>query len=60
MRWGRAVRACEEQLEGRTRAIHVMDREGDNYDLCAELKAAQARYVIRLAYNRALLGQRQN
>jgi hypothetical protein len=58
LRWGRAVRACEEQLEG-TRALHVMDREGDNHDLFAELKAAQARYVIRLAHNRALLGQRQ-
>ena len=58
LRWGRAVRACEEQLEGRIRALHIMDREGDNYDLLAELKAAQVRYVIRLAHNRALLGHR--
>jgi hypothetical protein len=36
-----------------------MDREGDNYDLLAELQAAQAHYVIRLAHNQALLGQRQ-
>jgi hypothetical protein len=59
LRWGRAVRACEEQLEGATQALHIMDREGDNYDLLSELQAEQAHYVIRLSHNRALLGERQ-
>src|SRR5208282_3419690 len=33
LRWGRAVQACDSQLGLQTRAIHVMDREGDSYDL---------------------------
>lgn len=59
LRWGRAVRACEDLLGTSTRAIHVMDREGDNYDLFSELEAARARYVIRLANNRKLVGERE-
>ena len=39
LRWGRAVRACEEQLGQAVGAVHVMDREGDNYDLFSELHA---------------------
>jgi hypothetical protein len=58
LRWGRAVRACEQRLQGTVRAIHVMDREGDNYDLLSELSAAQTRFVIRLSHNRALVGER--
>jgi hypothetical protein len=59
LRWGRAVQTCEAQLGETGRALHVMDREGDNFDLLAELQAAQARYVIRSAHNRALVGERQ-
>jgi hypothetical protein len=58
LRWGRAVRSCEQRLQGTARAIHVMDREGDNYDLLSELSAAQTRFVIRLSHNRALVGER--
>jgi len=58
LRWGRAVRACEQRLQGTARAIHVMDREGDNYDLLSELEAAQSGYVIRLSYDRRLVGER--
>jgi hypothetical protein len=59
LRWGRAVKACEALVDGPTELLHVMDREGDNYDLYAELEATQAHYVIRLAHNRALAGKRQ-
>jgi hypothetical protein len=59
LRWGRAVRACEQLLEGTACAIHVMDGEGDNYDLLSELHAAKARYVIRLANDRRLVGEQQ-
>ena len=59
LRWGRAVRACEEQLGPAVGAVHVMDREGDNYDLFSELHAAKARYVIRLANDRRLVGERK-
>jgi hypothetical protein len=57
LRWGRAVRGCEELLQRPACAIHVMDREGDNYDLLSELDAANARYVIRLAHDRRLVGE---
>jgi hypothetical protein len=59
LRWGRAVQTCEAELGETGRALHVMDREGDNFDLLAELQAAQACYVIRSAHNRALVGERQ-
>ncbi|HEX2702810.1 MAG TPA: IS4 family transposase [Solirubrobacteraceae bacterium] len=59
LRWGRAVRACEEQLGQAVGAVHVMDREGDNYDLFSELHAAKAHYVIRLANDRRLVGESQ-
>jgi len=36
-----------------------MDREGDSYDLLAELHAAGARYVIRLAHARRLVGEHE-
>jgi hypothetical protein len=36
-----------------------MDREGDSYDLLAELHAAGARYVIRLAHDRRLVGEHE-
>src|SRR5580658_8250269 len=42
LRWGRAVKACEALVDGPTELLHVMDREGDNYDLYAELEATQA------------------
>ena len=58
LRWGRAVRACEQRLQGTVRAIHIMDREGDNYDLLSELEAAQSRYIIRLSHDRRLVGER--
>ena len=57
LRWGRAVRACEQRLQRPARAIHVMDREGDNYDLLSELEAAQSRYVIRLSHDRRAGGR---
>jgi hypothetical protein len=59
LRWGRAVQACDTQLGLETRAIHVMDREGDSYDLLAELHAAGARYVIRLAHDCRRVGEHE-
>jgi len=59
LRWGRAVQACEHLLGEPSRAIHVMDREGDNYDLLSSLHAAHVRYVIRLAHNRNLVGEHE-
>jgi hypothetical protein len=57
LRWSRAVTACEGYLDVMSSAIHVMDREGDNFDLFAALHAAHHRFVIRLSHDRNVLGE---
>lgn len=55
-RWPRAIEAAERLLDGRTRAIHVMDREADSYPILACLNDAGHSYVIRAFQNRVLVG----
>jgi len=55
-RWWRGVASAEEVLDARQHAVHIMDREGDNYDLFSQLQGHSIRFVIRLAHNRNLLG----
>jgi len=55
-RWLRGVEAVEERLGGRVEAIHVMDREGDQYALLAALTEAGRPFVIRSFQNRRLVG----
>lgn len=57
LRWLRGVDAVEQQLEA-GRAIHVMDREADAYDLIAALVTGQRRFVIRSAHDRRLDDER--
>lgn len=57
LRWWRAVETCNYRLGSPSAAIHVMDREGDNYDLFSKLIENECRYVIRLAHNRNLVGE---
>src|ERR1700722_13008547 len=56
LRWARGVVAAEEAIGNPRGAIHVMDREGDNYDLFSYLHTHSIRHVIRLAHNRNLVG----
>lgn len=56
LRWARLVEEVEGRLGGRAQLIHVMDREGDSYDLFAGLKAAGRRFVIRASHDRVLEG----
>jgi Transposase DNA-binding/Transposase DDE domain len=46
-RWFEAVCETETQLFGKARVVHVMDREGDSYELFARLLARGSRFVIR-------------
>jgi hypothetical protein len=46
-RWFEGVRETETRLFGKARVIHVMDREGDSYELYAKLLARKSRFVIR-------------
>lgn len=56
LRWTRCVLAAEATLGKSHSAVHLMDREGDNYDLLSQLQAKSIRHVIRLAHNRNLVG----
>lgn len=46
-RWGELSKQVEAVTRGRSRVIHVMDREADFYRLEAQLIAAGAEFVIR-------------
>jgi hypothetical protein len=46
-RWKDGVAMAEERVAGATTLVHVMDREGDSYDLWATLSVAGRRFVIR-------------
>lgn len=54
LRWGEAADLVSSRLYGAAAAIHVMDREGDQFGLFAELIAAGERFVIRMGHNRRL------
>ena len=51
-RWAAGVTAVRSRLGEPGQAIHVMDREGDSYELLAALTAHGDRCVIRLHYDR--------
>jgi hypothetical protein len=53
-RWQRLIEAAEQQLAGRARAIHVMDREADSYAILSALDQAKRSFVIRSFQNRIL------
>jgi hypothetical protein len=55
-RWRTGVADAEARLAGASRAIHVIDREGDSYPLLADLAADERDYVIRAAHDRLLDG----
>lgn len=53
-RWLRGVEAAEEQLAGGVQAIHVADREADQFELLAALSKTDRQYVIRSFQDRRL------
>jgi hypothetical protein len=55
-RWGRQVTHVTSLGVERSRVVHVMDREADDFALFAQLVAAGDRFVIRLAQDRLLEG----
>jgi hypothetical protein len=56
LRWIRGVLAAEEAIGRPAHAVHVMDREGDNYDLFTQMHAGSIRHIVRLAHNHNLIG----
>ena len=53
-RWGRQIDAVVSLGADRSRTVHVMDREADDFRLFAQLLGAGDRFVIRLAHDRLL------
>ena len=51
-KWLTGVEAVENALRGKSQAIHIMDREGDNYALLASLVQNDYRFVARVTYDR--------
>lgn len=46
-RWFAAVCETEMQVFGKARVVHVMDREGDSYELFARMLTRRSRFVVR-------------
>ena len=53
-RWQDAALLTGEMLHDKTNAIHVMDREGDQFELLSALVEHSQRFVVRLAHDRRL------
>jgi hypothetical protein len=53
-RWEKQVRVASNHLGGAKGAIHVMDREADDFDMFASLARDNHRFVVRAQHNRWL------
>lgn len=58
LRWIDSALSTGELLYDRTTALHLMDREGDSYELFAFLLDNDQRFVIRLSHDRRREGGR--
>lgn len=54
LRWGRGIEAVEQRVGGRARLVHVLDSEGDIYEVLVDLQAKKRGFVIRAGRDRAL------
>ena len=54
LRWIESAERVAERLAGRVSSIHVMDREGDQFELFAMLLDQGERFVIRMGHDRRL------
>lgn len=53
-RWFEQVDVAESRLPSNVRAVHVMDREGDAYELFAHMESRGSAFVVRAAHDRLL------
>lgn len=54
LRWGRLIDEVEQRVGDRARLIHVLDSEGDIYEVLVALQAKKRGFVIRAGRDRAL------
>jgi len=55
-RWEAQIRASSAQLDGLKHAIHLADREADDYEMFFGLERDKHRFVVRCLHNRILAG----
>jgi hypothetical protein len=53
-RWFAGIEAAEENIASPQKAIHLMDREGDIYELLCSMNDLSYRYVIRVSTDRKI------
>ncbi len=53
-RWEEQIKLSSSRLNGRAKAIHVMDREADDYRMLDALTRAGHRFIVRSQFNRLL------
>jgi hypothetical protein len=53
-RWEEQVRAASRELDGLENAIHIADREADDYEMFFALKRDGHRFVVRSQYDRCI------
>lgn len=56
LRWKSLVNDVAHRINGKAELIHVMDREGDIYEVLDEIQFKDENFVIRLSHDRALTG----
>jgi hypothetical protein len=54
LRWEIQARAAASRLGNHDKAIHVMDREADDYEMFVALARGHHRFIVRCQYNRWL------
>lgn len=53
-RWEEQIRAVSTQLDGGGNAVHLADREADDYEMFCSLQRDKLRFVVRCLHNRRL------
>lgn len=54
LRWETQARVAASRLGNSDKAIHVMDREADDYEMFVALSQGNHRFIVRCQYNRVL------
>ena len=54
-RWAAGVATVRTRFNGAIQAVHLMDREGDSYELFATLMQHSDRFVVRLTHDRRVV-----
>jgi hypothetical protein len=55
LRWERSTRLAESALRAHTKAVHVMDREADIYEMLHKLLHEQIDFVVRSSHDRIIV-----